>query len=166
MKRIALRIVAPVLALLFAAGSSGVLAGSAEKASIYETAKAAGFTTLVAAIDAAGLKETLSKDGSFTVFAPTDAAFAALPEGALEGLLADPEALEGVLLHHVVSGKVMAKDAAKLSKAKMLDGNETRIDATDGVRIGGAKIIKTDIMATNGVIHVSDAVLIPAKSQS
>jgi len=168
MNRFALRFIAPAIALLLAAGLGVAQAGYGKKqtASIYETAKTAGFTTLVAAIDAAGLQKTLSEDGDFTVFAPTNEAFAALPEGALKGLLADREALERVLLYHVVSGKVMAKDAVKLSHATMLDGSEAVIDAKDGVRIAGAKVIKTDIMASNGVIHVIDAVMLPPTESS
>lgn len=132
------------------------------KHSIYETAQGAGFKTLVAAIDAAGLAETLSSDGPFTVFAPTDEAFAALPKGTLEGLLKDKDALTNVLLYHVVSGEVMAKDVVKIEKAEMLNGMEANINIKkDTVMIAGVKVIKTDIEATNGIIHVIDAVMIP-----
>lgn len=130
--------------------------------SIYETAREAGFKTLVAAIDAAGLAETLTKEGPFTVFAPTDEAFAALPEGTLEGLLKDKDALTRVLLYHVVTGEVMAKDVAKLKAADMLNGVEARVEVKkERVMIAGVKVTKTDIVATNGVIHVIDAVMIP-----
>lgn len=133
----------------------------AEPASIYATAKSAGFTTLAAAVDAAGLSEVLSGDGPFTVFAPTDEAFDKLPEGALESLLADKEALKNVLLYHVVSGEVKAADVVKIDKAEMLNGQKTAIHVKDGVRINSANVVKTDIAAKNGVIHVIDSVLIP-----
>jgi len=133
---------------------------------IYETAKTAGFTTLVAAVDAAGLKETLEGEGPFTVFAPTDEAFAALPEGALEELLKDKDALKNVLLYHVVSGKVMAKDVVELESAKMANGNTVAISAKDGVKIAGVKVVKTDIVAKNGIIHVIDAVMLPSDDQA
>lgn len=130
--------------------------------SIYETAQEAGFKTLVAAIDAAGLAETLTNEGPFTVFAPTDEAFAALPEGTLEGLLKDKDALTTVLLYHVVTGEVMAKDVAKIKAADMLNGVEASVEVKkEGVMIAGVKVIKTDIVATNGIIHVIDAVMIP-----
>jgi uncharacterized surface protein with fasciclin (FAS1) repeats len=149
-------------------GSCGKSHDHAEHAhSIYETAKEAGFTTLVAAIDAAGLAETLSKEGPFTVFAPTDEAFAALPEGALEGLLEDKDALKNVLLYHVVSGKVKAADVVKIDAAKMLNGSEATIEVKkDTVMIAGVKVVKTDIVAENGIIHVIDAVMLPSDGQA
>jgi uncharacterized surface protein with fasciclin (FAS1) repeats len=132
------------------------------KHSIYETAQEAGFKTLVAAVDAAGLDETLKNEGPFTVFAPTEEAFAALPEGALEGLLKDKDALTKVLLYHVVAGKVMAKDVVKMKSAEMLNGVEANIKVKkDTVMIAGVKVIKTDIVAANGIIHVIDAVMLP-----
>jgi uncharacterized surface protein with fasciclin (FAS1) repeats len=131
---------------------------------IYPTAKAAGFETLAAAIEAAGLDEVLTDKGPFTVFAPTDEAFAKLPEGTVEALLNDKEALKQVLLYHVVSGEVMASDVVKLKKAEMLNGQIVKINAKDGVKINDAKVIKTDIKAKNGVIHVIDTVLIPSSS--
>jgi uncharacterized surface protein with fasciclin (FAS1) repeats len=135
--------------------------------SIYETAKEAGFTTLVAAVDAAGLTETLKNDGPFTVFAPTDEAFKALPEGALEGLLKDKEALTNVLLYHVVEGEVLAKDVVKIEAAKMLNGAEAKVKVKkDTVMIAGVKVIKTDIKAANGIIHVIDAVMLPSEGQA
>ena len=148
-------------------GACGADHKDAKKAhSIYETAKEAGFTTLVAAIDAAGLTETLSKEGPFTVFAPTDEAFEALPEGALEGLLADKEALTNVLLYHVVKGEVKAADVVKIDSAEMLNGDEAKVEVKkDTVMIAGAKVIKTDIIASNGVIHVIDAVMIPSPGE-
>ncbi len=131
---------------------------------IYETAKEGGFNTLAAAIDAAGLEEALSGKGPFTVFAPTDEAFAKLPKGTVDALLKDPEALKNILLYHVVSGEVMASDVVKIKSAKMLNGQSVSISTTkDGVRVNDANVIKTDIVAENGVIHVIDTVLIPTK---
>lgn len=129
---------------------------------IVQTAIAAGqFKTLVKAVEAAGLAETLSGEGPFTVFAPTDEAFAKLPEGALEGLLKNPEALKSVLLYHVVAGKVMAADVAKLKTAKTALGQSVKIDTSNGVRVDNAEVVKTDVLASNGVIHVIDAVIMP-----
>jgi transforming growth factor-beta-induced protein len=120
------------------------------------------FTTLVAAVQAAGLDEALSGEGPFTVFAPTDEAFAALPEGTVEALLADIPALTDILLYHVVEGKVMAADVAELSNAPTLQGQYVDISVEDGkVMIDGAQVILTDIETSNGVIHVIDAVLLP-----
>jgi uncharacterized surface protein with fasciclin (FAS1) repeats len=130
--------------------------------SIYETAKDAGFTTLIAAVDAANLGETLTEGGPFTVFAPTDEAFAMLPEGALAGLLADKEALSNVLLFHVTSGGVLAEDVVKIDSAKMLNGSDAAIDTREGVKIAGVQIKQTDIIASNGVIHIIDAVMLPS----
>ena len=129
---------------------------------IVETAVGAGtFTTLVAAVQAAGLVETLTSEGPFTVFAPTDEAFAALPAGTVEGLLADIPALTKVLTYHVVAGKVMAADVVTLTKATTVEGSDVTIDATDGVKINGANVVTADIECDNGVIHVVDAVLLP-----
>jgi uncharacterized surface protein with fasciclin (FAS1) repeats len=135
-----------------------------ESRSIAEIAVEDGrFETLVAALDAAGLVETLSGEGSFTVFAPTDDAFAALPEGTVESLLADVPALTDVLLYHVVDGKVMSIDVAALTSAETLQGGSLDV-AFDGesVKINDAVVIITDVEAANGVIHVIDAVLLPA----
>ncbi len=133
--------------------------------SIAEIAVADGnFTTLVAALDAAGLVDTLSGEGSFTVFAPTDEAFAALPEGTVEALLQDPEgALRNILLYHVVDGKVMAADVVGLDAATSLAGEDIAI-SVDGDQVmlnGTANVVATDIEASNGVIHVIDAVILP-----
>lgn len=130
---------------------------------IVETAISAGsFNTLVAAVKAAGLVETLSGEGPFTVFAPTDEAFARLPEGQLEALLADKEALTAVLTYHVVAGKVMAEDVSKLSSAQTLNGQTVSVKVWDGkVMIDGAQVTTADIEATNGVIHVVDKVILP-----
>ncbi|MGD9548248.1 MAG: fasciclin domain-containing protein [Candidatus Krumholzibacteriia bacterium] len=132
-----------------------------EAKAILPLAEEAGFTTLVAAVKAAGLGDALAGDGPFTVFALTDEAFAKLPEGTVESLLANPEALKKVLLYHVVSGSVMAADVVKLEGAETLNGARVAIDATDGVKINGSTVIKADIRAANGVVHVIDTVLIP-----
>jgi uncharacterized surface protein with fasciclin (FAS1) repeats len=130
---------------------------------IVDTAVAAGsFTTLVKAVQEAGLVETLKGAGPFTVFAPTDEAFAKLPAGTLEGLLKDKAKLASVLTYHVVPGKVMAADAAKLSSAKTVQGQSVKIDAKNGVRVNDAKVVKADIEASNGVIHVIDTVILPS----
>ncbi|MFX0067936.1 MAG: fasciclin domain-containing protein [Candidatus Hodarchaeota archaeon] len=129
---------------------------------IVETAIEAGsFKTLVKAVQTAGLVETLSKEGPFTVFAPTDAAFAKLPEGTIEALLKDKQRLKAVLTYHVVAGKVMSKDVMGLKSAKTLQGQEVSIDTTKGVKINEANVVKTDIETTNGVIHVIDTVILP-----
>ncbi len=130
---------------------------------IVDTAVEAGsFTTLVTAVEAAGLVDTLKGEGPFTVFAPTDAAFAALPEGALDDLLADIPALTDVLLYHVVSGKVMAADVVNLSSATTVQGSDLTITVEDGaVMINDALVVTADIETSNGVIHVIDAVLLP-----
>ncbi|MEM6993975.1 MAG: fasciclin domain-containing protein [Myxococcota bacterium] len=127
-----------------------------------EVAVAAGsFNTLAQALTAADLVDTLQGEGPFTVFAPTDEAFAALPEGALDKLLADPAALKNVLLLHVVSGKVMAADVAGISEATAMSGGTLPIDTSAGVKIGAATVTQADVLASNGVIHVIDTVLLP-----
>ncbi|MGD2123204.1 MAG: fasciclin domain-containing protein [Gemmatimonadota bacterium] len=130
---------------------------------IVETAISAGsFSTLVAAVQAAGLVETLSGEGPFTVFAPTDEAFAQIPEDQLNALLADKEALTAVLTYHVVSGKVMSQDVVKLSSAETVNGQSVDIKVLDGkVMVDGAQVISADVEATNGVIHVIDKVILP-----
>ncbi|GIK15294.1 MAG: hypothetical protein BroJett003_02580 [Planctomycetota bacterium] len=134
----------------------------AQGKSIVETAAAAGsFKTLVQAVEAAGLTETLSGPGPYTVFAPTDDAFSKLPPGALESLLKNPEALKSVLLFHVVPGRVMAADVVKLKTAKTALGQTVQIDTSNGVHVENAGVVKTDIAAGNGVIHVIDAVMLP-----
>ena len=155
-----------VMAALSLSGISEAGYKKSTSASIYETAKRGGFTTLAAAIEAAGLEETLKKKGPFTVFAPTDEAFAKLPEGTVEALLEDKEALANILLYHVVSGKVMASDVVGLESAKMLNGQDVSIDTKKGVKINGANVVKTDVMAKNGVIHVIDTVLLPPAEKS
>jgi uncharacterized surface protein with fasciclin (FAS1) repeats len=130
---------------------------------IVETAQAAGsFKTLLAAAEAAGLVDTLTSAGPFTVFAPTDEAFAKLPEGTVESLLKDKAKLAQILTYHVVDGKVMAKDVMNLKKAKTVQGQELSIDTSSGVKIDNANVVTTDIETSNGVIHVIDSVMIPA----
>jgi uncharacterized surface protein with fasciclin (FAS1) repeats len=146
--------------LVFAAIATTVQA--AKPKDIVDTAVEAGsFKTLAKALKAAGLIEALKGKGPFTVFAPTDEAFAKLPKGTLEKLLKDKEQLTAVLTYHVVPGKVTAADVVKLKSAKTLQGQSIRIDARKGVKINDAKVIKADVHASNGVIHVIDAVLIP-----
>lgn len=129
---------------------------------IVEVAMAAGsFETLVTALQAAGLVETLQGEGPFTVFAPTDEAFAKIPEADLDALLADKEALTAVLTYHVVPGKVMAADVAQLDTAVTVEGSSITIDTSDGVKVDEATVVKTDIEASNGVIHVIDTVITP-----
>lgn len=130
---------------------------------IVETAVEAGsFKTLVTAVQAAGLVETLSGVGPFTVFAPTDDAFAKIPKETLDAVLADKDKLTAILTYHVVSGKVMASDVVGLNSAKTVQGGEVKIDTENGVIINNAKVVKADIECTNGVIHVIDTVLMPA----
>jgi uncharacterized surface protein with fasciclin (FAS1) repeats len=129
---------------------------------IVEVAVGAGsFETLVTAVKAAGLVETLQGEGPFTVFAPTDEAFAKIPTDQLDALLADKEALTAVLTYHVVPGKVMAADVVGMDSATTVQGGSITIDTSDGVKVDGANVVKTDIEASNGVIHVIDAVIMP-----
>lgn len=131
---------------------------------IVETAVSAGsFKTLAAALQVAGLVDTLKGEGPFTVLAPTDEAFAKLPAGTIETLL-KPEnkaKLTAILTYHVVAGNVKAADVVKLISAKTVQGQTVAIDATDGVKINNAKVVKADIETSNGVIHVIDTVLLP-----
>lgn len=130
---------------------------------IVETALDAGtFNTLATALTEAGLVDALKGDGPFTVFAPNDEAFKKLPKGTLESLLKDKEALKKILLYHVVSGNVTAKDVVKLSKATTLSGQDVKIKVTGKtVKINNSKVIAADVKAKNGVIHVIDTVLMP-----
>ncbi|MEH1817596.1 MAG: fasciclin domain-containing protein [Nostoc sp.] len=132
-------------------------------ANIIDTATNNGsFKTLIAAIEAAGLGDTLKGAGPFTVFAPTDAAFNKLPAGTVDALLKDIPKLKKILTYHVVSGKVLAADVVKLKTAKTVEGSDVKIDASNGVKINDAKVATADVAADNGVIHVIDTVLIPA----
>jgi uncharacterized surface protein with fasciclin (FAS1) repeats len=134
---------------------------AAQAKDIVDTAVAAGsFKTLAAALQAAGLIETLKGKGPFTVFAPTDEAFAKIPKADLDALLKDKAKLTAVLTYHVVSGKVMAKDV-KAGKVKSVQGSELSLGTTGGVTVDAAKVIKADIVADNGVIHVIDSVVLP-----
>jgi uncharacterized surface protein with fasciclin (FAS1) repeats len=147
-----------------AGSSTHVVAYKKAKMDIVDTAVSAGsFKTLATALQAAGLVDTLKGKGPFTVFAPTDEAFAKLPPGTVEALL-KPEnksKLVGILTYHVVAGNVKAADVVKLKSAETVQGQSVAIDAADGVKINGAKVVKADIECGNGVIHVIDAVLLP-----
>ena len=150
--------------LLYISIASTSIAGGHSK-DIVDTAVAAGsFETLVTAVAAADLVDVLKGEGPFTVFAPVDAAFKALPEGTVESLL-KPEnksKLVGILTYHVLSGKVMSSDIiGKKLEVTMVNGSTAEIDATDGVKIDGANVIQADIETSNGVIHVIDAVILP-----
>ena len=137
---------------------------SAHAADIVDTAVAGNFNTLVAAVKAAGLVDTLKGPGPFTVFAPTDEAFAKLPPGTVEDLLKpeNQDKLRKILTYHVVAGRVTAKQVVKLHSAKTVEGGTLAISAKAGaVMVGKAHVTKTDILASNGVIHVIDTVLLP-----
>ena len=144
---------------------ANIFAAPAEKDIVDTAVEAGSFKTLAAALKAADLIETLKGKGPFTVFAPTDEAFAKLPKGTVEELL-KPEnkaKLAGILTYHVVAGKVEAKDAVKLKSAKTVNGASFKISASDaGVMVDKAKVVKTDIQCSNGVIHVIDSVIMPA----
>jgi len=147
--------------LMLSIAAAFVLAAPA--ADIVDTAVSAGqFKTLVAAVKAAGLVDTLKGPGPFTVFAPTDEAFAKLPPGTVDGLLKDPEKLKKILTYHVVAGKVMAADVVKLKSALTVEGAPVAITAKGGkVMVDRATVTKTDIVCDNGVIHVIDSVIMP-----
>ena len=154
---------------LFAAAAMGasalVLSVQAQAADIVDTAVSAGsFKTLVAAVQAAGLADTLKGPGPFTVFAPTDEAFAKLPAGTVEDLLKpeNKDKLVKILTYHVVPGKVMAADVAgKKTMAKSVEGSEITVDGSNGVMVDNAKVVTADVAADNGVIHVIDTVIMP-----
>ena len=152
------------LALAFSFTASPAVSGSVKMDIVDTAVKAGSFNTLVAAVKAAGLVETLKGEGPFTVFAPTDAAFKKLPKGTVEDLL-KPEnkaKLAAILTYHVVPGKVMSKDiAGKKLEAKTVQGQKVAVDATSGVEIDNAKVIQADIATSNGVIHVIDTVILP-----
>jgi len=150
------------LALTAAATLSAPAFAGGHSKDIVDTAVEAGtFTTLVAAVQAAGLVETLKGEGPFTVFAPTDDAFAALPEGTVEGLLKDIPTLTKILTYHVVAGKVMSTDLSDGMMAATVEGSEITIGTMDGVKINDATVVTADIEASNGVIHVIDSVIMP-----
>ena len=144
---------------------SASIFAAAEKDIVDTAVEAGSFKTLAAALKAADLIETLKDKGPFTVFAPTDEAFAKLPKGTVETLLKpeNKEKLAAILTYHVVAGKVEAKDAVKLKSAKTVNGASFKITASDaGVMVDKAKVVKTDIQCSNGVIHVIDSVIMPA----
>lgn len=147
--------------VLFVSSAFAVHHEKSENTIVDVAVGAGSFTTLVTALQAADLVDTLNGEGPFTVFAPTDEAFAALPDGALEGLLADPQQLAAVLTMHVVAGRVTAADVVELSSVKTLQGASLDVDTSDGVSVGGALVIQADVPASNGVIHVIDRVILP-----
>lgn len=152
------------LALVASLGLAAPLSAGEAPKDVVDTAVAAGsFKTLATALQAAGLVETLKGPGPFTVFAPTDEAFAKIPKADLEALLADKAKLTAVLTYHVVPGKVLAADVVKLKQAKTVQGGSLTIDTSKGVTVDGATVVKTDIPASNGVIHVIDTVVLPKK---
>jgi transforming growth factor-beta-induced protein len=165
MKRITSMIALLAVAAVAATGASAATSSRSEAAdsNIVQTALAAGqFSTLASLLTKAGLVDTLSSGGPFTVFAPTDAAFAKVPKATLDALAADPALLKSVLLYHVVPGQVKAADVVKLTSAKTADGRSVAIKVVDGsVYIDQAKVTTADVAASNGVIHVIDSVLIP-----
>ncbi len=146
---------------LFAVAALSLAAFSAQAKDIVDTAVAAGnFKTLATALQAAGLIDTLKGAGPFTVFAPTDAAFAKIPKNQLDALLKDKAKLTAVLTYHVVPGKVMAKDVMA-GKVKTVQGSELTLATSGGVMVDNAKVVAADVVADNGVIHVIDTVLMP-----
>jgi uncharacterized surface protein with fasciclin (FAS1) repeats len=155
------KVVAAAAVALVSIGAQAT--GSAPSKDIVDTAVEAGsFKTLAAALQAADLISTLKSEGPFTVFAPTDAAFAKIPKADLDALLKDKAALTEVLTYHVVSGTVMAADVVKLTQAKTVEGSPVKIKVVDGnVMINNANVSATDIAASNGVIHVIDTVIMP-----
>ncbi|MCG6117612.1 MAG: fasciclin domain-containing protein [Aquimonas sp.] len=165
-KRLMLITAALLIAPLAFAGNHGNHGGYGEKKAGTIVEVAAGnpdFSTLVAAVQAAGLVDTLNSEGPFTVFAPTNAAFEKLPAGTVENLLKpeNREQLVAVLTYHVVAGKVMAADVVGLTEANTVNGKAISIDTSNGVRINNANVTATDIAASNGVIHVIDTVILP-----
>ena len=155
-----------VMGLVATLGGFGLSGAQAQNTDIVDTAVAAGsFKTLAAALTAADLVSTLKGAGPFTVFAPTDEAFAKLPAGTVETLL-KPEnkaKLRRILTYHVVTGNVMAADVVKMTSAKAVSGDMLTIKTMGGVMINGAKVVKADIKTSNGVIHVIDTVLLPSE---
>lgn len=166
MKIVALTIVAALFMLAFSAGAADdakMNSGNESQKNIVDTAIAAGdFKTLTEAVKAAGLVETLSGPGPFTVFAPTDEAFANVPKGVLDALMANKTLLTAVLTYHVVPGEVMSSDLKDGMSVKTVEGSDVKIAVgPEGVMVNNAKVIKPDIKASNGVIHVIDSVILP-----
>ena len=146
---------------LIAITALALTAAAVQAKDIVDTAVAAGdFKTLAVALEKAGLIDTLKGKGPFTVFAPTDAAFAKVPKKELDALLADKSKLAAVLTYHVVPGTVMARDV-KAGKVKTVQGSDLTLSTSNGVKVDGANVVKTDIVADNGVIHVIDSVVLP-----
>jgi PGF-CTERM protein len=167
MKIVAFTIVAALFLLVFAVGAADdakMNSGNASQKNIVDTAIAAGnFKTLTEAVKAAGLVDTLSGPGPFTVFAPTDEAFAKVPKGVLEALMANKTLLTAVLTYHVVPGAVMSSDLKDGMSVKTVEGSDVKIAISPaGVMVNNAKVIQPDIMASNGVIHVIDSVILPS----
>ena len=156
---------ATVAAVVLTVAASGATAVRAETRDVVDTAVAAGsFKTLAKALDAAGLVTTLKGAGPFTVFAPTDEAFAKLPDGTLETLLKpeNKEKLRRILTYHVVAGKVMASDVVKLQSARAVSGDTITVKVEDGVvHVENATVTSADVLASNGVVHVIDSVILP-----
>ncbi|GAB1264179.1 fasciclin domain-containing protein [Aurantivibrio infirmus] len=155
-----------IISALFALISTFAIAGNHEakkQMDIVDTAIAnSNFTTLVKAVQAADLVDTLKGDGPFTVFAPTDEAFSKIPAATLNALIADKAALTNVLTYHVVAGEVLAEDVLALKEAKTVQGTSVGISVQDGkVFVDGAQVVMTDIKTSNGVIHVIDSVIMP-----
>ena len=145
-----------------ASGSYSKETATAPQNDVVDTAVLTGsFNTLATALVEADLVSTLKGDGPFTVFAPTDEAFNKIPTEQLNAILADKELLKSILTYHVVAGQVMAEDVVKLESATTLQGKNLNISTTDGVTVNGARVLKTDILGSNGVIHVIDTVLVP-----
>lgn len=160
--------VVALVASTFCANFATAGCGTCDKTIVENAVAIDGFKTLVAAVKAAGLAETLSGDGPFTVFAPTDEAFKKLPKGTVEDLLKpeNKDKLVAILKYHVVPGAVMAKDVVKLEKAKTVQGKNVRIKVVDGkVKINKANVVKTDVKSSNGVIHVIDTVILPPEKK-
>ena len=156
------KLFAPMLVALALVAWAVIPAPADTHKDVVDTAVSAGqFNTLAKALTEAGLVETLKGKGPFTVFAPTDEAFAKLPAGTLEALLNDKAKLTAVLTYHVVAGKVMASDVVKLSSAKTVQGQDVKITTMSGVMVNDAHVVKADVMASNGVIHVIDKVILP-----
>jgi uncharacterized surface protein with fasciclin (FAS1) repeats len=154
---------ASVAAVVAFGAPAAVDAQMNEKDIVTVAVEAGSFTTLATALEAAGLVETLQGEGPFTVFAPTDEAFAKLPEGTVEGLLQDTEALTRILTYHVVAGEVTSDQVVNLDEAETVAGITAPIEVRNGeVYVGGAKVVTVDVQASNGVIHVIDTVMLPA----
>ena len=162
MKKSNMTVTVAGLAVLLAVGIMGAFAGPMEKTIVETAVEAGSFTTLVKAVKAADLVETLSGEGPFTVFAPTDDAFNKLPEGTLEALVQDKDKLTAILTYHVAAAKYMAKDVAGMTSIATVNGKNLTVMVKDGeVWIDNAKVVKTDIVCSNGVIHVIDTVVLP-----